>query len=1832
MTRPQTQRSSEDVYTGEGINDRLPASSSPPSSPRSSHGRGPHSRSLSAQLLLPPQQRSPGGDAGRAEAAGRRREGKTRQKATAAASQLSDSSAPSSSGAGPVLSEAAVSGAESSLSKAWQVVQEDWGERVRAVLCGKGCKWSEVVDALTEVRVRMERAKGVDREERVRASLWLLLDSPGFSVVHLAVLRAACDTCERLLEEPPIRVSAAFVRAAAPQLLLRLAERKTAAMAQPLLLALAAACSPRALQGAIAALLPSCQQTRVVEAAFPLLSSLLSRFGVCSLHFPGLVGLIRSHVEHPHQGVRVAALQLLQALYQHTGPTFRASLLSLVNASAEAAAELAFQRVEEEEQREGRGWRASTPPLRARGEGSEWTAVTLDAAFPKVELSARVGEELLAKLRQPQWRARQEALEEVGAVLRSSQHRVTLRDCTLLTLLSPLLSDSNKAIQLSALALLSSLLRAVPEALHRHRDKLLPPLVQSLSDARKGVRDEGGRVLGEWLSAVGLGASMKWLLKGLEGVGRRDVLAVLVRFRDAEAEWADAVPLLLDGLCDRSGEVRALSGRLVDGLIHRGGGAQVASALQRMKPAYQRQAQQTLDALQAAMTAKKDSRSARSAQAGDGADAETAGAAVQAAAEAAEAVEEQRRPKAPSTGPKRKATEATLQRLRREGEEGDAAAAILCLPAAAASASAASAHPFLVKADWPAKQRRLAKDAKRLHPTSFRDWSSEEREELFGCLSAVVSPSLLHDMQQLQLSADFSRVLAAVDFFSAQLQAAPSMLHAIADLLLRWASSLLSDANPKLLLALLSFLRSLLASLASAAARLSDAELSCLLPFLIEKGLGHSVSAIRRDTAALLTQLSDDSTCATAKLIAALISGLDSRNKRVLTEACECIARLWGPDRRGGEVGYLKVEGGGSNGNSGGLSVGVSAAVWGEMRRGLPVMAQLLSSTSDPSVRLSVLSAVVSAEAVVGDTAVWGALEGEGGGAGLPEKVRSMIEERLRRVRLDAMRLHPTPSSHTAAPAAASSSPSSSHSRASPSTPARSAAPPSPQWSPLSHRSPSPLRPLPRTPSSPSRTRVDSLHPLTASCPSASPSRPSALCASPTLADVSAARSHLPRAMAGEDVPSLSSLTSSLASLEAMQASLSTTAWSRAPPLHLPSLLMAMQGGSDEEQLRAVLSLSTWLPVNGVQPLIPHAALIGRCLVRVLHCAGGHGHVEGAAAAVPRRDEGRREAVAVLRCLVAHPALVHALHADDARELVEAVLSFTAAQLTCRGDHISLRSSCLACAHTLLDSGLHCMERFTLLSHCLLNAMTASDPEASSASPLSSLLQPLLLRWSTSISPAVLDLPLLLSSLHRLFLALPPFPSPLHSTLHSVLSCVVSQCSSAKVSEIMRGFPVDAPIVVHLRALICGQEGEEQRPHRAQHCTRQQQQEEEGHRGGAEAREAASATTAVHRLPAAAVAAAGGGGAQRGPQRPLPEWSSSRPIDTEAGQRATTDDSRRSPLLREEGGCGKQREEKEEEQPPLTLDELMRPQQRAQPSSSFPLSPSPSISVALSTVEAARPSAAEPWGGSSSSSYLERFQQLQQRWRVGSAPHPSPPPRGSRQLQQLPRLLHPLTPGPSTRPLPSPLPTSSPLCSSPHQPCPIPCPALPAKSAVPLLVPDATSLSSCSRLTSAPFDAIRDRIRARQATPTTSSATPITPAALAHPTQPHPHMQSLPSLLLNTSTAAAAVPSAVSSVSALLSVASATVAPVPPSRALPPAMAGGEGGAQRSVRPSSSPGQDHRSHSTAGSSHHHRPMTTATHRCCTHPHPCLFIGCGHCLHSSGGCVESRTSAVPPHAS
>jgi cytoskeleton-associated protein 5 len=669
-----------------------------------------------------------------------------------------------------------------------------------------------------------------------------------------------------------------------------------------------------------------------------VLPRLVSEFGVASFDINALLDAAKQASNHVQKSIRDQALPIFVAIYAQTGSMLREHMLNgLKPATAQALeAELATLPATP----------APFVPTRVvRGQNSSSSSSSssnkfvLDDVIPRTDISDKISETLLAKLNDEGWKMRKEAMEEVHAILAGASHRIGPKDGGLIEVLKLRLLDNNKTLAKDALALLGTLIADMGAPMVKSAPKILPALLTALGDQKPFVKAEAARALQAWLDLSGLQSVIKFLPKSLDAssAARKDVLetVLLARLPSGPTKALDGPIVKFDlsdlvgpvlGLCvDKAADVRALAEKVLEYVVASVGFDTVVEATKSEKKATALQLMTSIEKFRYTTLASLQQ---NNAGAGAGASAAASAApSIPAFTNLPSADEELVRP---STAPSRKtlakkpvaATAASGSMTSREPASvaaaaapfgGDDAAAekkkailkrsrmstLPKRPAAASSAAAAvasvepvaedsssdsAASTLLKKVDLNQKRLRVAKDSKRVRGL-FREMSKDEVEELEQQLWTLASDELHGQL----FSAEFQRQVAALELIERQLTSGGNVGYeavlSISDLLFRWCSWRLLDANTTLLAAMLPFLQKLLGAFDARGYKLSDGEAANLFPALVEKAFGHNTARFRSDVRELLNQSA--AIYAPAKLFAFLVPGFESKNKRVQSECVE---------------------------------------------------------------------------------------------------------------------------------------------------------------------------------------------------------------------------------------------------------------------------------------------------------------------------------------------------------------------------------------------------------------------------------------------------------------------------------------------------------------------------------------------------------------------------------------------------------------------------------------------------------------------------------------------------------------------------------------------------------------------------------------------------------------------------------------------------------------------------------------------------------------------------------------------------------------------------------
>ncbi|KAJ2784578.1 hypothetical protein H4R18_001043 [Coemansia javaensis] len=926
--------------------------------------------------------------------------------------------------------------------------------------------WKERVAAVEQLhaflRDEAARGAGVHPELVVRQ----LARRPGWRESNFQVTARAFQTITWMAGEAALDFTAGAAALCVPALVDRLGDVKLRAPAGEALVAIAERWSLRLVVGLALEPIAAQKSPKVVADCLAWLDAQLVDFGAAALPLRALVATVRSAgLQSSNAQTRARAVALMGTLRRAVGPTVM-DLLADLNAQLVQLLEAEFERVAGDPlppptrtqgslgsgAGSGSGSGSGSAPGAGAGSGP---GDAMDDLFPRQDLHARVGPAVYRKLDDGNWKERKAALDAIQAALDAAHHRIQPAvSGDLYTALQRRLQDPNKNLVAMALGLLAALSIDSGAALPANIRIVAAATMRCLADKKPQLR------------AAALGALVAWAGASAAAVDQAVLPAMPAALADTSPElraallgWAadtlepraparlpDLAPLvtpLFACLQDRNADVRRQATRVLalavascgfeavhDACEHQLRGAaraSVAPVIEELRAGLGAAAGAAADApLRRAAGAPPPTlrgrpgpgSAAAAAAAADRAPSPAAEPAVMtasellgrgagpAAARAAPGV--LRRPMAvrrPAGGDSAERLGAARPGSARPGSARPESAAVLSaaaqlarmtaeeleqLPpvldrdarakdararrdmaaaAGAAAGAAASRWALLgdaaVRADLEQQLRDQA--AAHLNPLLMRQLFAaghhRDRECLAGltALEEVLSiPSLAQQRFGLPLVADG----AGDDSLAARLAA-----HL--DLLLKFISIRMYDGSTHTLLKSLDLLERLVALVR---APWADYDAQAVVPALIAR-LGDAKEAVRARARRLLTQLVAQLYPPTRLFAMLLDLGVANRaNARVRQEALDCI-------------GFLVRE----------HSAAGLAAVCPQPARAVPLIAQGVADR-DSNVRSAALAVLVAVgEQLPGGAADLWRLCGR-----MPERERTMLEERLKRSSLAA--------------------------------------------------------------------------------------------------------------------------------------------------------------------------------------------------------------------------------------------------------------------------------------------------------------------------------------------------------------------------------------------------------------------------------------------------------------------------------------------------------------------------------------------------------------------------------------------------------------------------------------------------------------------------------------------------------------------------------------------------------------------------------------------------------------------------------------------------------------
>eukprot|EP01083_Nonionella_stella_P033341 91264_1 len=583
-----------------------------------------------------------------------------------------------------------------------------------------------------------------------------------------------------------------------------------------------------------------------IAAFLEWLSSCVDTFGVAAFNPAALVVRVRVFFSNSNKMVRDSCSLVYVSIVKQSGTLLCDMMFETLKPSAVSDLQKRFDGIPEDE-------RGLAPTRSIRGEDAP-KQMDLDELVPKTDISASITSKMMDNLcDEKDWKSRKKALSEIASVLNNAGSRIAPDLGDLPSNLRARLSDSNSLLVKQALRILTDIAQKMGPPVKRHAKAVLPGMFSALSNSNKAVQVAAKIAVDAWMNEIGLSQAIRCLPKALEVAVSRPILLQLVvdHHKAGQCEMGDMVKPILACIQDRTKATRSLAEKVLELIIEEVGFPIVNDRVKVLKKAVR---------LQLAPIMAKYSGSSGG---GGG------GGSLAAPSETSSA----RATRGPSSSPRLRRPKSRLSQPQRVGRKRSSAVE----KTEKAPPEASDSVSLIRKTNQKAARLRKPRRYKR----TFEDWRGDELEDLTLKLRSVLSDEL----EKLFFARDFQKHAKAMKMIDSRLDDIKDAVISQLDLLFQWLSWRLSSGQTAIFISELSLLSHIVKVLQTEGVKLHQREADSLIPFLIEKVLGHGKTAFRVQTKALLRDLWQVSEIPAMFLY--LLDGARSKNTRVCAESLE---------------------------------------------------------------------------------------------------------------------------------------------------------------------------------------------------------------------------------------------------------------------------------------------------------------------------------------------------------------------------------------------------------------------------------------------------------------------------------------------------------------------------------------------------------------------------------------------------------------------------------------------------------------------------------------------------------------------------------------------------------------------------------------------------------------------------------------------------------------------------------------------------------------------------------------------------------------------------------
>lgn len=749
----------------------------------------------------------------------------------------------------------------------------NWKERLAAME-----KFSEVV-------------KGMGREEiPCQVFVRVIKKKPGLKETNFQVLKLKLDLLCHLAQ------NAKFTRQSADCVLAEIVEKsgdvKNGSVAQEALSCMSEACTLEYISEQVMLIVFEQKNPKNQSETLNWLANAIKEFGL-KVNIKPMIATINKGLAATNPAVRQSAINVLSSAYLYMGPKLRVlfeeekpALLQQIDAELEKVKDQKPSPITRGVV-SGGGAEGGNDEEEEGGEGDAEEVADIQDLVPRVDISERITEALLAQMSDKNWKVRNEGLQKVTEILKESKF-ITGNLGGLPEAIKVRLGESNKNLQMTAINICSTLATSMGTNSKQHVRVIAPGLIACLSDSKPQLRAAVIACLNLWVEQTTFipFVESEALLDGLKVENpnlRAELLGWLAEklptHKLLPPELKECLPLLLTCLEDRSVDVRKKAqDAILPFMIHVGYNSFV-KATGKLKPTSKDQIQPLLEKARGELPAKAPPPAAKKKSEAEAAPAKAAS--KMAVKPAPAAVEEE---------------EEEEEDVKSSSEKLDLKAKAVAKPRGGKAPAAVSKKKEeeetgpVMTVTVTLQQRQKDEKAMKVLKWNFIEIRAEYVEQLRGQMEKNFSPPF---MTQL-FHSDFKFHIKAIETFITCLETMEKETVGNLDLILKWCTMRFFDTNPSMINKALDYLQRLFAHLADIDFQLSDLDASSFIPYLVLK-VGESKDNVRRDVRTIFKQICKVHPA--SKLFVYLLDGVKSKNSKQRTECLEemgCLIEQYG--------------------------------------------------------------------------------------------------------------------------------------------------------------------------------------------------------------------------------------------------------------------------------------------------------------------------------------------------------------------------------------------------------------------------------------------------------------------------------------------------------------------------------------------------------------------------------------------------------------------------------------------------------------------------------------------------------------------------------------------------------------------------------------------------------------------------------------------------------------------------------------------------------------------------------------------------------------------------